>query len=99
MKRVRFTYEDGYKKVKDIKPTFEDILLTYCYPEEKRFSLGDTPDSVKFDKVLEDYGDKQLLVLTDYYDARVSVITINMGNIKISKGDIEDDVIGNKIKC
>lgn len=85
MKIVRFTYEDGYKKVKDIKPTFKNIELVFYNSDQKNFLFDDSPDTIKFDKVLEQYGDKQVLGIVDYYDTYTTSITINTGTKKVMR--------------
>lgn len=83
MKIVRFIYGDGYKEVKDIKPTFKDIELVFYNSDQKNFLFGDSPDTIKFDKVLEQYGNKQVLGIVDYYDTYTTSITINTGTKKV----------------
>ena len=83
MKINRFSFEDGYKEVKDIKPTFKDIELVFYDPEKKSFLFGDSPDTMKFNKVLEQYGDKQVLGVVDYYDTHTTSITINIKKKKV----------------
>lgn len=67
MTKQSFYYEDdGYKKVKDYKPKYERIELNIFSDKKCLYLKIPYKKIIDFKKVVEEYGEHELLSVVDY---------------------------------